>query len=35
LWPNPDRTALEAALRAAGAQEIIDIMPVPGVTIES
>ena len=35
LWPNPDRTSLETSLRAAGAQEIIDIMPVPGVTLES
>jgi galactokinase/mevalonate kinase-like predicted kinase len=35
LWLHPDRASLETALRAAGAQEIIDIMPVPGVTLES
>jgi galactokinase/mevalonate kinase-like predicted kinase len=35
LWPYPDRTPLEASLRAAGAYEIIDILPVPGVTLES
>jgi mevalonate kinase len=35
LWPDPDRTPLETAFRAAGAEEIIDIMPVPGVSLET
>jgi galactokinase/mevalonate kinase-like predicted kinase len=35
LWPSPDRGPLEAALRAAGATELYNILPVPGVTLES
>lgn len=34
LWPFPDRTPLEAALRAAGASELYEIRPVAGVTVD-
>ncbi|MBM4459621.1 MAG: hypothetical protein FJ011_17980 [Chloroflexi bacterium] len=34
LWPFADRAPLEAALRAAGASELYEIQPAPGVTVE-
>jgi len=34
LWPFADRAPLEAALRAAGASELYEIAPAPGVTAE-
>lgn len=34
LWPFVDRAPLEAALRAAGASDLYEVRPVPGVTVE-
>jgi galactokinase/mevalonate kinase-like predicted kinase len=35
LWTASDRTPLEASLRAAGAQELIELAVRPGVTLET
>ena len=34
LWPWPDATRLEEALRQAGASEVYRLQVAPGVTIE-
>ena len=35
LWPNGDVSALEEALRQAGAQATYDLQPTPGATVET